>query len=121
MKIVRIVGLLAVIAGPSDAQPFSQSMAECAGLISAGRAWVEQAENADRLLQIETLWLSAAYVQAQSEGTTEPRAVVAQIFEAKRAEWVAKGRTAVFSPHYKDWSDYCRAFGRDQGIKLERD
>jgi hypothetical protein len=116
MRLAFILSL--TIAGPAAAQPFSKSMAECAGLYAFGRDYVENEETVALLEFGQAKWMNAAIVQAQDEGVANPSDYVDVAMTAKYDEWAAKGVMTVFSEDFGDWFDYCRAFGRAQGIDL---
>ncbi|PUB19199.1 hypothetical protein [Yoonia sediminilitoris] len=113
--------LLVLCAGPAAAQPYSQSMAECAAFFSSWRSSIQREENLENLEIAENRWLSAAYAQAQAEGVEKPQAYTADIFVAKRDEWIEKGGMAALTQDFKDWAAYCRSFGRDRGIDYDFD
>ncbi|EBA11311.1 hypothetical protein [Roseobacter sp. CCS2] len=119
MKRPFIITVLALgIAGPVVAQPFSKSMAECAGLYAFGHDNV-QSDDALHLLEYgQAKWMNAAIVQAQGEGVSDPRDYVEAAMTAKYEEWNARGVTAVFTEEFSDWMDYCRSFARAQDIDL---
>lgn len=117
MRILHVLALFA--ASPVMAQPYSQSMAECAGIYAFGRTWVKQ-DDASYLLEYgQAKWLNAAIVQAQAEGIADPANYAHNIMDAKEAEWNGRGLSIAFSEDFYDWWDYCRAFGRAQGIALK--
>ncbi|PJI92094.1 hypothetical protein BC777_0938 [Yoonia maricola] len=112
--IVLFVGAASAV----TAQPFSKSMAECAGLYAFGRDHVEREDAVHALEFGQAKWMNAAVVQAQEEGVPDPNTYVDAAMTAKYDEWSARGAMAVFAPDFGDWMDYCRAFGADQGIDL---
>lgn len=116
MRLPLILAL--VLASPANAQPFSKSMAECGGLYGFGRDFVARPDAAALLEDGQAKWINAAIVQAQSEGVSDPVAYVEAAMTAKYQEWSDKGGTVVFTQEFGDWMDYCRAFGRAQGIDL---
>ena len=64
-------------------------------------------------------WMNAASVRAQSEGVADPNDYVETAMTAKYDEWSDRGIRAVFTEEFRDWLDYCRAFGANQGIDLD--
>lgn len=116
-SIVFIIGL----SGPLAAQPFSKSMAECAGLYQFGAAFMTDPERAYLFDFGQAKWINAAVVQAQTEGVADPAAYVATAQAAKYQEWTDRGAMAVFSEDMGDWFDYCRSFAEARGIDLHPD
>lgn len=107
------------LAGTLAAQPFSKSMAECAGLYAFGRDFIEREETVLLLEFGQAKWMNAAIVQAQSEGVTDPADYVQTAMTAKYEEWSDRGITVVFTEEFGDWMDYCRSFARAQEINLD--
>ncbi len=118
MKYVVVI-CAALVAGPVAAQPFSKSMAECAGLYAFGRDHIENDQTAYLLEFGQAKWMNAAIVQAQSEGIADPAPYVDAAMTAKYAAWQARGVMAVFSQEFGDWMDYCRSFARAQDVDLD--
>ena len=109
---------LLVVAGPVAAQPFSKSMAECAGLYAFGRDHIGTDEVAHLLEFGQAKWMNAAILRAQTEGMAEPASYVDAAMMAKYEEWKAKGVLSVFTEEFGDWMDYCRSFANAQDIDL---
>ncbi|MCK0094285.1 hypothetical protein MWU60_01775 [Yoonia sp. F2084L] len=106
------------LVSPAMAQPFSKSMAECAGIYAFGRDYV-QSDDVVYLLEFgQAKWMNAAIIQAQGEGVSNPAAHVDAAMKAKYDEWQGRGVLVVLSEDFGDWRDYCRAFGAAQGIEL---
>lgn len=101
------------------AQPFSKSMAECAGLNAFGRDYIRDDDLAHLLEYGQARWINAAIIAAQNEGVSNPVVYVEDAMNAKYDEWKGKGIMAVFSEDFGDWHDYCRAFARHNGINLD--
>jgi hypothetical protein len=118
-RLFKTAVCLSLFAGSVSAQPFSKSMAECAGLNAFGRDFVERDETAHLLEFGQAKWMNAAILQAQGEGVTDPNAYVDAAMTAKYEEWNARGVMVVFTEEFGDWLDYCRAFGAAQGIDLD--
>jgi hypothetical protein len=114
-----IIGL--ALAGPAAAQPYSQSMAQCAGLYEAVRTSVSRPENLASLDAAAATFVRAALAQAQAEGQGDPAGWVRQHRDAMRADWLARGELAAFSQDFRDWTAYCRALAADHGIELGLD
>lgn len=109
---------LLLLASPAAAQPFSKSMAECAGLYAFGRDFIDRDETAHLLEFGQAKWMNAAILRGQTEGVAEPVPYVEAAMTAKYEEWKSKGVLAVFTEEFGDWMDYCRSFARDQDIDL---
>jgi hypothetical protein len=121
---LRFLSFLAVIlsvAGPVAAQPFSQSMAQCAGLFEGVRNVISKPENLAKLDAAARAFSQAAVVEARAENREDPAAWVAQHQSEMRAEWEAYGGLAAFSQDFIDWTGYCRAFADDRGIDMDFD
>ena len=114
------VCLLPSIAGA--AQPLSKSMAECAGLLSAMKEFNRQESLDNWLDQAVSIWIPAAEWQAAIEGIDASDTVsYAQTHaDAKRDDWVSKGRLVVLSEDFRDWTAYCRKLARAKGIDLPK-
>ncbi|MEL7179014.1 MAG: hypothetical protein AAFN63_04205 [Pseudomonadota bacterium] len=110
--------ILLWLSAPLAAQPFSKSMAECAGLYAFGRDFIEREDTIHLLEYGQAKWMNAAIVQAQSEGVADPSPYVEAAMTAKYEEWNARGITVVFTEEFGDWMDYCRSFARAQDIDL---
>ncbi len=104
--------------GPAAAQPFSQSMAQCAGLYEAAGTMVASEDNRAKLAWAAAAFSEAARVQAGAEGQDDPGAWVNRHQDAMRADWLARGTPAVLSQDFRDWTSYCRKFAKDRGIEL---
>lgn len=117
--ILPLAVIAAILAEPARAQPFSKSMAECAGLYAFGRDYVE-GEDAVFLFEFgQAKRINAAVVQAQDEGVSNPASYVDAAMTSKYDEWRAQGALVVFTEEFGDRMDYCRAFGAAQGIDLD--
>jgi len=116
MRLVLAFVLLA--ATPATAQPYSKSMAECAGLFAFGYDNVSDARAAQLYEHGRNKWIIAAVTQAEAEGIADPAGYVDDAMQAKYDEWVAGGLLIVFSEEFGDWIDYCRSFAGAQGIDL---
>ena len=116
--LIAITSVVTALASPLAAQPFSKSMAECAGLYAFGRDFIEREETVYLLEFGQAKWMNAAIVQAQSEGVSDPTDYVQASMTAKYNEWSDRGISAVFTEDFGDWMDYCRSFARAQDIDL---
>ena len=121
---LRFLSFLAVIvsvAGPVAAQPFSQSMAQCAGLFEAVQRMVPEHESIAKIEAAAAAFLEAAVTEARAEGQDDPEAWVERHRDEMRAEWEEYGGLKVFSQDFVDWTDYCRSFADDRGIDMSFD
>ena len=123
MKILILSSIALVIglSGPLAAQPFSKSMAECAGLYQFGGEFMMDPDRAYLFEYGQAKWINAAVVQAQTEGITDPATYVANAQAAKYQEWSDRGAMAVFSEEMRDWFAYCQSFADARGIDLNPD
>ena len=116
-----ILLLLLVQSGPATAQPFSQSMAQCAGLYEAMATLLSKPGDRAKLDAAAAAFSSAALTEAESEGQDDPAAWVAQHRDGKRADWEARGTLAALSQDFRDWAGYCRSFAAERGIEIRLD
>ena len=121
LRILSFLAVILAVAGPVAAQPFSQSMAQCAGLFEGVRNVISKPENLAKLDAAAAAFSLAAVDQARAEGQDDPEAWVAQHQGEMRAEWEAYGALAAFSQDFVDWTDYCRSFADDRGIDMSFD
>lgn len=99
------------------AQPYSTSMAQCGGLMSAMKSNMTDPDKADRLQFASNAWLTAAKAQAESEGVTDAEEAVLSAFKSMHDEWAAKGLRMALGSEFKDWAAYCGKFAKAQGIE----
>lgn len=113
--------LLAFCVAPlsGQAQPYSTSMAQCAGIFDAMSQLVTSPENQKKVATVSAAYLDSARAQAVREGVEDPDKVVDATFTTTSDEWARKGARAVFSQDYRDWTAYCRSFAKDQGIEFD--
>lgn len=112
--------IFAVLVWPiaSHGQPYSQSMAQCAGLTHLLSEWVNDPERSYMAEYAAGVWANAAVIQAEQEGVSDAATYVRNFSDATYAEWEAKGQITVFSEDFKDWTAYCRKFGDHMGLTL---
>lgn len=108
-------------AGPVSAQPYSQSMAQCAGLYEGVRGVISKPGNLAKLDAAAAAFSEAAVAEARAEGQEDPEGWVETHQSAMREEWAAYGGMAAFSKDFVEWAGYCRAFGEDRGIDVDFD
>ncbi|MBL6426634.1 MAG: hypothetical protein HOY44_03835 [Maritimibacter sp.] len=103
---------------PVQAQPYSTSMAQCAGLYDALTRLMTSVDKQESLAVAASRYLGSARAQAMREGRNDPEKAVEATYSSTRDEWIAKGARIVFSQESHDWAAYCRSFAQDQGIDL---
>ncbi|MCX7558842.1 hypothetical protein OS190_04630 [Sulfitobacter sp. F26204] len=106
--------------GPVGSQPYSESMADCASLFQNAAQWVKTDESADKLMLAATQWAEAAMAQANSEGLAVTAHAIWEKIDNKTEKWEAKGARVFFSQEFRDWTQYCRKFAKDRGIRIHR-
>ncbi|MCB1338251.1 MAG: hypothetical protein KDK10_12620 [Maritimibacter sp.] len=116
-----MVLVAATVASPAAAQPFSQSMAQCAGLYEALSALISTPDRKAKLDAAAAIFTETAWTEAEAEGQSDPAAWVDGHRRAMRDDWTAKGRGAVFSQDFLDWTGYCNRFATSRGIELNLD
>ncbi len=121
LRFLSFLAVILAVAGPVAAQPFSQSMAQCAGLFEGVRNVISKPGNLEKLDAAAAAFSVAAVEQARAEGQADPEAWVAQHQGEMRTEWEAYGGLAAFSQDFVDWVDYCRSFADDRGIDMSFD
>lgn len=116
--------LIAIVAttmpGWAFAQPFSESMMDCAALYQNAAQWVQTDEKADKLIYAANQWADAALVQTNAEGKPISKDALWSNIDAKTDAWEARGAVFVFSQDFRDWAAYCRAFAKDRGITIDK-
>lgn len=117
MRQLVLMFLLAT-ALPASAQPFSQSMAECAGLHDALSRLTRDSVTRLRTDALAIGWADAAVRRADAEGQRAPDDYVAAFRTAKSEEWQRKGVLIIFSQDFRDWVDYCRSFADHMNIDI---
>ncbi len=116
MKLFSVV-LISLLASPAAAQPFSESMAECAALYQNAAQWVRSDEAVEKLMFATRRWAEAAIAQADAEGIADAENAMWAMIDRKTGEWEAKGATVFATDDFRDWTDYCRAFAKDREIE----
>ncbi|WP_300031828.1 hypothetical protein [uncultured Roseobacter sp.] len=110
--------LLAGSVAPAKAgQPIGESMVACGALYSVAAEWVSPGSAAERLTQAAEVWAAAAYTRAEREGRSDPRVWVSDLWRSKCNDWSEKGTAYVFSQDFRDWTAYCRALARHEGLE----
>ncbi len=102
------------------AQPYSESMADCASLYQNAAQWVKTDESADKMMYAAIQWAEAAVIQSQAEGRDLSIDAIWQKVDGKTEKWEEKGAKVFFSQEFRDWTQYCRKFARDRGVSINR-
>lgn len=113
-----ILAALMVMPTTSYAQPYSESMADCASVYQNAAQWVNTDESADKMMHAAIAWADAALVQSQAEGRATTIEAIWDKIDGKTAEWEAKGSTVFFSQEFRDWMQYCRKFAKHNGVSI---
>jgi hypothetical protein len=100
------------------AQPYSESMLECAALYQNSAQFVTSEQASERLLRAARLWADSAYDQSCAEGNPLDPISVWDRIDQKSAEWEAKGPALFFTEEYRDWMKYCRSFAHSRRLNL---
>ena len=113
-----VVSLLALtIVSQANAQPISQSMAQCSGLTRALSDHVSTPSRLAKIRHFQSVWTNAALEQAESEGQSNPVNWVQGHETAMYETWASRGALAMLrSPEMKDWQDYCGSLARSRGL-----
>lgn len=106
------------IASPAIAQPYSESMADCASVYQNAAQWVNTDESADKLMYAAVNWAEAAVVQSKAEGRATTIEAIWEKIDRKTDDWEAKGQGVFFSQDFRDWTQYCRKFAKDRGVSI---
>lgn len=107
-----------VVPTSAGAQPYSESMADCAAVYQNAAQWVKTDESADKMMHAAIQWAEAAVVQARAEGTAVSTDALWQKIDRKTEAWESKGSAVFFSQDFRDWTQYCRRFAADQGVSI---
>ncbi len=106
-----------VFAATAQAQPISQSMAQCSGLTRALSDHISTPSRLAKIRHFQSVWTDAALAQAASEGQSNPNDWVQEHETAMYEIWASKGAlTMLSSPEMKDWQDYCGSLARSRGL-----
>jgi hypothetical protein len=111
-----VYALLCLLPAGAVAQPFSESMADCAALHQNAAQWVQSDATADRLMLGARVWAEAAMLQSRAEGRDSDEETILAIVDGKTKTWEAKGAAFFLGQEFKDWMAYCRSFAKNRGI-----
>lgn len=117
MRFLLIAFALLMLPSVSQAQPLSQSMAQCSGLFHGVGKMMSDPARAEKLDKAGMVWRAAAITQAEAEGRDDPAGWVAIHQRASFDDWRGRGKMAAFSQDFRDWAGYCRSLGKAKGIK----
>lgn len=106
------------LAGPARAQPFSQSMAQCAGLYGGLTDKVTFPDRKATLRAFEAIYYEAALNEAQAEGQSDPETWVDTHYTAAFDDWAERPLAVAVSQDFIDWAAYCAKFAKSRGIDL---
>lgn len=109
---------LVLLPATALAQPFSQSMAQCAGLYGGLVGKVTRPDRVAALRAGETAYYEAAINAARAEGQADPATWVDTHYGEAFDDWANKPDLSVFTQEFRDWSAYCLKFAASQGIEL---
>jgi hypothetical protein len=107
-----------LIPSGSAAQPYSNSMADCAGIYQNAAQWVTTDSAAGQMMYATTQWADAAIAQAEGEGVDNPEQSMWPRIDQRTTEWEARGSGVYFTQEFRDWMQYCRSFAKNQGINI---
>ncbi|WP_298842751.1 hypothetical protein [uncultured Roseobacter sp.] len=120
--LIKSAALLAGIAAPAQTgQPISESMVQCGALYSVAAEWVSEGPGQERLLHAADVWAQAAYARAEHKGRTDPENWVSGMWRSKCNGWYDHGAGYVFTQDFRDWTAYCRALARHEGLETDPD
>tara|TARA_R110002110_G_scaffold17648_8_gene75144 strand:+ start:391 stop:771 length:381 start_codon:yes stop_codon:yes gene_type:complete len=100
------------------AQPYSESMADCAAIYQNAAQWVESEASAEQLMFAARRWAAAAVVQTAAEGQPMSERGMWDKVDRKTGAWGEKGAMFALTTEFRDWTSYCRSFAKDRGIEI---
>lgn len=119
---MRLILLLAAILSPAPvaAQPFSESMMDCAAVYHNAAQFMSMKSEQEKLMQISHRWAGKAVAQTTTEGAPLSETVVQDRIDSKTADWKEKGAGVFLTQEFRDWTAYCKAFGHSLGMRFPR-
>ncbi|MBB4173429.1 hypothetical protein [Sulfitobacter noctilucicola] len=117
MRFLIVAGVLCT-ASAASAQPYSESMADCASVYQNAAQWVRTDESADKLMQAAIQWAEAAVRQSEIEGKPTSIDAVWDRIDVKTDAWEQKGSGVFFSEDFRDWTQYCRKFAKHTKVRI---
>lgn len=112
------ISLALITPSATQAQPYSESMADCASVYQNAAQWVRTDESAEKLMVVARRWHAAAVAQSQAEGRRISETAMWDKIDSKTEEWEAKGAVFAFSEEFRDWTSYCRKFAKHTGVEI---
>lgn len=113
-----LLAIALILPTSTGAQPYSESMVDCASVYQNAAQWVNSDESADKLMHAAIHWAEAALAQSKAEGAPVSSDVIWQRIDGKTEKWEAKGGAVFFSQEYRDWTQYCRKFAKARGVSI---
>jgi len=92
------------------AQPYSDSMADCASIYQNAAQWVAADDLAIKLKYAANQWHAAAVSQAIAEGRPQTETQMWDKVDRQTEVWEAKGAAFIMSQEFRDWTAYCKSF-----------
>ena len=112
-------GLVVLSPAMAVAQPFSESMADCAAQMQNAAQWVQSQDKSDALIYAARQWADAAQTQAGTEGNPLTDAQLWAKIDGKTKAIEAKGMSYFLTQDWRDWAAYCRKFAKAQHVSLQ--
>lgn len=106
---------LILLAAPLQAQPFSQSLMQCATLFETPLRLYPEREGTERHAALEEKtaeYRRGAFQQAKAEGQHDVLDYLDRIEAEAAADWDGRGALFLFSDEAKEWGSYCRKLHR---------
>ena len=92
------------------AQPYSESMADCASVYQNAARWMPSEEHANSMTYAAQQWHAAAVKQSHTEGREMTETAMWEKVDAKTKRWESKGALFPLSEEFNDWATYCQSF-----------
>lgn len=115
LSFLSVLGLV----GTAQAQPFSESMADCAAQMQNAAQWVQSQDKSDALIYAARQWADAAQAQAEAEGASLSDSQLWTKIDGKTEVIEEKGMAYFLTQDWRDWASYCRKFAKSRGIKIQ--
>lgn len=112
--------LLIGAATGASAQPYSTSLAQCAGILQSAGEFVNGDVAAPIYAENAYIFWQAAIAQAAAEGHTNAQEVAMAAYAPTYEDWSQRGPMAYVKREFSDWMAYCRKLARNQGVSLAR-
>jgi len=118
MKLLPTFCFLCATPITAIAQPYSESMMECAALSQNLAQRIDDDGEAFFMMTATNQWAKAALVQAEKEGRDLDDTALWVLIDAKTAVWKEKGWVFFLSQEFRDWASYCRKFAKHVGVDM---